>query len=76
MSSLPRIVRAMPNGPITRPERAIPVHATIRWHMGKQIEIPAIAIAWTRDAVEVEWEMTGVARRSDWIPAHDVRRAR
>ncbi len=39
-------------------------------------EVPATATAWTRDGVEVSWEVTiGSGLRSDWIPAVDVRRS-
>lgn len=76
MSSLPRIVRAVPHGPITRPEHVLPVVVRIRWHHGVEQEAPAIATAWTKDAVQVSWEVTvGDGLRSDWIPAADVRRS-
>ena len=76
MPSLPRIVRALPRGPITRPAQALPVIVRIRWHHGTEQETLAIATAWTKDAVEVSWEVrTGAGMRSDWIPVADVRRS-
>jgi hypothetical protein len=75
MPSVPRIVRLAPHGAITRPAQGIPVLARIRWHHGEEREIPVIAIAWTRDAVEITWEPGVGDLRSDWIPADDVRRA-
>jgi hypothetical protein len=74
MPSVPRIVRAIPKGAITRPEVGIPVYARIRWHHGAEPEVPATATAWTREAVEITWEVPGVGLRADWIPAADVRR--
>ncbi len=49
--------------------------AMMRWANGEDIEVPAIAVAWTRNAVEVEWEAPGSGLRADWIDALDVRRA-
>jgi hypothetical protein len=34
-----------------------------------------MATAWTRDAVEITWELAGEGLRTDWIPAADVRRS-
>ena len=76
MPSVPRIVRAVPRGPITRPEQSLPVIAHIRWHHGVEQDMLATATAWTRDAVQVSWEESvGSGLRSDWIPAVDVRRS-
>lgn len=76
MPSVPRIVRALPHGPITRPEHHLPVVARIRWHHGAEQDVPAIATAWTREAVEISWEVSvGAGLRSDWVPASDVRRS-
>jgi hypothetical protein len=75
MPSVPRIVRAVPKGAITRAEIGIPVYARIRWHHGAEPEVPAVATAWTREAVEITWEVPGLGLRSDWIPATDVRRS-
>jgi hypothetical protein len=75
MTTVPRILRAMPRGGVTRPEIGIPVLALIRWHGGRDVEVPAVAAAWTRDAVEIAWEpVEGAGLRTDWIPADDVRR--
>jgi hypothetical protein len=76
MPSVPRIVRAAPQGAITRPEHGLPVIIRIRWHHGLDQDVLAIATAWTRDAVQVSWEIeTGAGFRMDWIPAEDVRRS-
>jgi hypothetical protein len=75
MSSVPRIVRVVPRGAITRAEQGIPVLARIRWHHGAEPVVPATATAWTRDAVEITWEVPGLGLRSDWIPAADVHRS-
>ena len=75
MPAMPRIAPAVPRGPITRPEPpGLPVFATLRWYDGRDTDVPAIAIAWTRDAVEIAWEAPGLGLRSDWVPAGDVRR--
>ena len=75
MAVMPRIRRAVPRGPITRPEApGLPVFARLRWHDGRDTDVPAIATAWTQDAVEITWDAPGIGLRSDWIPAADVRR--
>lgn len=74
MASAPRILRVMPRGAITRPEHGIPVFATVRWANGADQQVPALAVAWTREAVQVEWEAPGSGLRADWLPARDIRR--
>jgi hypothetical protein len=75
VSDVPRIIRVVPRGAISRPEPpGLPVVARIRWHDGRDTDLPAIATAWTRDAVEIAWEAPALGLRSDWIPAEDVRR--
>jgi hypothetical protein len=59
----PDIVRVIPRGSITTPQVGIPVLATIRWRDGREVDVPATAMAWTRDAVEVAWM---AAMRSRW----------
>lgn len=73
MSAVPRIARAIPHGSITRPEAGIPVVARLRWANGQDVDVVAVAIAWTREAVEVRWQNRDEFR-TDWIPAGDVRR--
>jgi hypothetical protein len=73
MSVVPRIARAIPHGKITRPADGIPVVARLRWANGQDVDVPAVAIAWTRAAVEVRWQHRDEFR-TDWIPAGDVRR--
>ncbi|MFI7587269.1 hypothetical protein ACIB24_09365 [Spongisporangium articulatum] len=75
MSSAPRILRVVPHGPVTRPEHSLPVFAVVRWADGENEEVPAIAVAWTREAVQIEWEAPGQGLRFDWVPARDIRRA-
>jgi hypothetical protein len=74
--TMPRIARAIPKGSISRPEPpGLPVFARLRWHDGRDTDVPAIATAWTREAVEITWEAPGIGLRSDWIDARDVRRS-
>ncbi len=73
MTTSVRIVRAVPTGPITRPDTPVPVVVTIHWHRGDITEMDATALAWTSNAVEVEWR-SHLGLRSDWIPADQVRR--
>lgn len=75
MASSPRIFRAVPEGPATRAPTPIAVVATVRWSTGEVTAVPAEAVAWTREAVEISWTPPGGPTRTDWIPAGDVRRA-
>jgi hypothetical protein len=52
----------------------MPVYAVIRWYDGRDTEVPAMATAWTPEAVEITWDAPGLGLRTDWIPAADVRR--
>lgn len=63
-----RIIRAVPQGPITTPVEGIAVIATPIWHSGQDTEEPAVATAWTREAVEVAWTTPWGDQRRDWIP--------
>jgi hypothetical protein len=74
MSSVPRIARAVPAGAITRSETGIPVVARLRWASGQDVDVVAVAIAWTQEAVEVRW-VHREESRTDWVPAADVRRS-
>ena len=73
MPAVPRIARAVPQGKIIRPADGIPVVARLRWAHGEDEDVPAVAVAWTRDAVEIRWQNLDDVR-TDWIPAGDVRR--
>lgn len=73
--AVPRIARAVPKGTISRPEQGIPVLAFLHWYDGRDTEVPAIAVAWTRNAVEIEWEAPAVGTRRDWVAAEDIRRS-
>ena len=75
MVSVPRIIRAVPHGPIHRPEVGIPAIARLRWASGDEEDVPATALAWTREAVEIMWaDQVGETLRTDWVEAGDVRR--
>jgi hypothetical protein len=76
MAPTPRIIRAIPSDPVTRPDTGMPVIATLHWHDGTTTEVAAIATAWTRDAVEVSWTWAPRTQdpRRDWVPAQHVRR--
>jgi hypothetical protein len=72
--AIPRILRAVPRGAITRSEQGIPVMAVIHWNDGWIARVPALARAWTSAAVEVMWETPDGDFRTDWLPARDVAR--
>ena len=74
MASRPRIVRAVPSGPQTRPQRGVAVVVRIHWHQGPDTEVTAVATAWTRQAVEIVWATPSGDASVDWVPAADVRR--
>jgi hypothetical protein len=73
MAVVPRIARVLPKEPITRPEVSIPVVARLRWASGEDDDVLALAIAWTRQAVQIQWQYQGVTQ-TDWVDAGDVRR--
>ncbi|MFN0283908.1 MAG: hypothetical protein ACKVZ6_18295 [Kineosporiaceae bacterium] len=75
MPAVPRIQRAVPVGPVTTAQDPIPVVATIRWNAGDPSEVPALAVGWTRTAVEVRWADPWGGEHTDWLDAGDVRRA-
>lgn len=74
MQPVPRILRALPRGAVTRPAEGIQVLALLRWHDGRDQEVDAVATAWTRGEVEITWEAPGIGLRTDWVPAAFVRR--
>ena len=63
-----------PQGAVTRPAAPLPVLATIYWLDGHTLDLPAIAVAWTRKTVEVVWEEPSFGLTRTWLPAGDVRR--
>jgi transcriptional regulator with XRE-family HTH domain len=72
MPTIPRIDRAVPHGDVTRAEQGLPVWALICWRDAggiREEEVPAIAVAWTREAVQIEWESRSFGRQVDWLPA-------
>ena len=74
MPQVPRIARATPTSDAVRPQQPIPVDATMIWHDGSRQDFSALALAWTRSEVEVEWTTPWGDRRHDWIRAGQVRR--
>jgi hypothetical protein len=72
--AVPRIQRVVPQGPVTTAREPIPVVATIRWHGSEPSDVLALAVAWTRQAVEIRWTDPWGAAHTDWIDAGDVRR--
>jgi hypothetical protein len=74
MSVVPRIARAIPHGPVIRPEVGLPVVACLRWANGADVEVLALATAWTQEAVEIRWVNLNEVR-TDWVPAGDVCRS-
>jgi hypothetical protein len=75
MSRAPRIIRAVPSGRIVRAPEPIAVVVRVRWHRGEVTDVAAMAVAWTAQAVQIDWTTPAGDRRSDWVPAGDVRRA-
>ena len=73
MTSMPRVYRAAPQGPVTVAATPIPVIVTLRWMTSEPTDVLAVAVAWTRTEVEVEWQFGG-GPRQDWFEAADVRR--
>ncbi len=67
-----RIVRAAPQGQITEADSAVPVIVMLHWHRGEVVEMDATALAWTANAVQIEWR-SHLGLRADWIPIEHVR---
>jgi hypothetical protein len=76
MTGEPDILRITPKGPITRPQIGLPVLATLHHTQGGELDVPATATAWTRDAVEIAWVAPGGGLTNAWVPAADVRRGK
>ena len=72
--NVPRLRHVLPSGQITETGEGIPVVATLTWHHGDRREVDAVAVAWTRTEVQVEWTSQWGDRRRDWVRAQDVRR--
>ena len=75
MPQVPRIRRAGPRTPPVQAREPIAVEVTMIWHDGRKQEYDAAAVAWTQDAVEIEWTTPWGDRRRDWISAYQVRRS-
>jgi hypothetical protein len=74
MAQVPRIRRTQPAGAVTHPEHGIPVIARLVWHDGATSDVDALAVAWTRSEVEIEWTTPWADLRRDWIRADQVTR--
>jgi hypothetical protein len=74
MPQVPRIRRAEPTGDAVKPAQPVPVTVTLIWHDGARDDVPALAIAWTRAEVEIEWATPWGDARRDWVRADQVRR--
>src|SRR3954464_9515970 len=55
MPQVPRIRRADPCTPPAQAREPIPVEVTMIWHDGTRQDYDALAVAWTREEVEVQW---------------------
>jgi hypothetical protein len=75
MSAVPRIRRAVVDeADVYRPAQGIPVVASMEYPAsGTREDVEAVAIAWTRECVEVVWSWRG-EQQADWIEAHCVKR--
>jgi hypothetical protein len=71
---LPRLRHVTPSGPVTPAASPIPVDAVITWYDGRHAPVEALAVAWTREQVEVEWTTPWGDLRRDWVNAYDVHR--
>lgn len=74
MTRLPRLLHRMPNGPVTTAPEPIPVAAIITWHDERQTTEDAMALAWMRTEVLVEWTTPWGAPHQVWVGADHVRR--
>src|SRR3954462_4703995 len=59
MPQVPRIRRAEPRTPPVQAREPIAVEVTMIWHDGTKQEYDAAAVAWTQDAVEIQWTTPG-----------------
>src|SRR3954454_2636815 len=75
MPAVPRIRRAdVDEADVYRPAQGIPVIATVEYAAsGITEDVEALAIAWTRECVEVVWSWKG-EQQADWIEARCVKR--
>ncbi len=79
MGVMPRIRRAVtpPRASVTHADHPIRVIVRLEWQpTGEVTEVPATAIAWTRDVVQIvwQWDVDGT-QHTDWVSADRVRRA-
>jgi hypothetical protein len=74
MPQVPRIRRAQPSTQVVQAPQPLPVEVTMVWHDGRREDYDALAIAWTRSEVEVQWTTPWGDSRRDWVTAGQVRR--
>ena len=74
MPQVPRIRRAQPSAYVVQSLRPLPVEVTMIWHDGSREAYDALAVAWTRSEVEVQWTTPWNDTRRDWVTAGQVRR--
>jgi hypothetical protein len=72
--TVPRLKHVLPSGPITRADPPIPVVVLITWHDGHQTPEDALAVAWTRGEVLVEWTTPWGNPYQVWVVADHVQR--
>jgi hypothetical protein len=74
MPQVPRIRRAEPRTQPVQARESIAVKVTMIWHDGRKQEYDGAPVAWTQDAVEIEWTTPWGDRRRDGVSAYQVRR--
>jgi hypothetical protein len=71
---VPRLQHVLPHGPVTRSRAPLPVVVLITWHDGRQTPEDAMAVAWTREEVLVEWTTPWGDPHQVWVTATHVTR--
>jgi hypothetical protein len=72
--TVPRLQHEVPHGPVTRAASPLPVVVRITWHDGRQTTEDAVALAWTRAEVLVEWTTPWGNPHQVWVRADHVTR--
>jgi hypothetical protein len=71
---VPRIRHAVPHGAVTRSHTPLPVVVHLVWHDGRETLEDAVALAWTREEVLVEWTTPWGDPHQVWLRAAHVSR--
>lgn len=71
---VPRVQHVLPHGPVTRSHAPLPVVVLITWHDGRRTTEDAMAVAWTRSEVLVEWTTPWGVPHQVWVRAEVVSR--